>query len=270
MEIVAKALMPVQAKAQTDDEAEAWLSGKTARRMLAIPFGGPIPSPKSPRGVDLDGQWFSERTDLVGEYAALKATRDRLVDWHHSYAPIGGRGGDPAPTTVNMNGVAVGKAVLDERPDEDGLWADFWLDAGQKRLSLVRRLVERGAQLFASAQPVAPGKADPLTGEITYYPVLYMTVTTSPQNTLAVVTPKALLAELDSAELAVSPAIRDLLTELDALGAELPQRFRSDGGVAAVKAGGVSTDRIARGLATLLAPLEEVRDSLRGSDQPQS
>lgn len=265
-DVVAKSLMPVLAKAQTSDEAEAWLAGQTPRRMLAIPFGGPIPSPKSPRGVDLDGQWFSERTDLVGDYVALKATRDRLVDWHHSYAPIGGRGGDPAPTRVNMNGVAVGKAVLDEQPDDEGLWADFWLDAGQRRLSLVRRLVEKGAQLFASAQPVAPGKADPATGEITYYPLLYMTVTTSPQNTLAVVTPKALLAELDSAELSVSPAMRGLLAELDALGAELPQSFRS-GGDAAVKAGGVLSGLTA--LENALGTWESMRDDLRAGQHPE-
>lgn len=260
-----KALMPVHAKALAEDETEAWLAGRIARRMLAVPFGGPIPSDVAPKGVDLDGQWFSERTDLYGEYPALRQTNDRLVDWHHSYAPIGGKGGDPQ---VLMNGVALGKAVLDVEPAEEGRWADFWLDAGQKRVNLVRRLMERGAQLFGSAQPVAAGKADPATGEITYYPLLYMTVTTSPQNTLAVVTPKALLAELDSTEFSVSPAMRGLLAELDVLGTDLPRTYlpmEADRDAAA-KAGGVSTVRT--GLNTLLAPLEELRDFLRRGDQP--
>lgn len=252
-----KSLMPLHAEAMS----KAFLDGKEPWRVLAIPFGGPIPSPKSPRGVDLDGQWFSERTDIYGNYASLKATRERIVDWHHSLRPTNGRGGDPRGGL--MNGVTLGKAILDEQPDEAGWWADFWITAGEKKRALLDRLVERAASLYASAQPVVPGKADPDTGEILEYPMWAVTITTAPQNHLAVVTPKALLAELDFAEM--SPALRNLLGELDAMSAELPQRFRL-GGDAAVKAEGVSIGRI-RDLSTVLAPLKELRDSLR-REQP--
>lgn len=245
-----KALMPLTAAPLDVAERDAWLAGDIPRRMLAVPFGGPIPSPKSPRGVDLDGQWFSERTDLIGGYPALRKTRERIVDWHHSLAPLGGRGGDP---TGKMAGVTLGKAVLDDAPDEAGLWADFWLAKGRDRLALVKRLVERGAQLFASAQPVAAGKADRLTGEILEFPLLMVTVTTSPQNTLAVVTAKALLADLESSEVILSPALRGLLDELSTLGADLPVGLP---GLTAAKADG-------RSISTLLAPLEDLRDFLR-------
>lgn len=247
-----KSLMPLHAEALS----KAAIEGREPWRMLAIPFGGPIPSPHAPRGVDLDGQWFSERTDIYGPYASLKATRERVVDWHHSLKPQHGRGGDP---TGQMNGVALGKAILDEEPDEAGWWADFWITEGLKKRALLDRLVERAASLYASAQPVVAGKADPATGEILEYPMWAVTITTSPQNHLAVVSPKALLSAY-SAE--ISPALRTLLGELDALGAELPQSFPSGGDVA-VKAGSV-TSRIERQLSTLLAPLEELRDQARG------
>ena len=251
MDILAKAAMPLAAAQLDETETDAWLAGKIARRMLAIPFGGPIASPHSPRGVDLDGQWFSERTDLYAGFPKLRETRDRVVDWHHSLAPLGGRGGDPLG---RMNGVSLGKAVLDEDDSEDGRWADFWIRKGMEGISLVRRLAERATQLFASGQPAAPGKADPLTGEITEFPLLMVTVTTSPQNTLAVVTPKALLDGLDLSEIPVSKALRSLLAELDAFRAELPS------GLAAVAQPG--SVAVKAGLVSILEPLESVRDSL--------
>lgn len=232
-----KALMPVQAKALLPDEIDAFFSGKVPWRVLAVPFGGPIPAPNAPLGVDLDNQWFSERTDIFGGYAPLKATMERLVDWHHSYQPTG-RGGDP---TGVMNGVVLGKAILDREPDEHGWWADFWARQGEAKLAKVKALVQRGVQLFGSGQPthVDDTIVDVQTGEIMRFPLLRETISTSPQNHYAVVRPKAVLDDLESAEIAVSPAMRDLLTELDALGAEFPTRLRGHAGETAAKAGGV-------------------------------
>lgn len=260
-----KSLMPLTATAPS----KAFFDGAEPWRILALPFGGPIPSPKSPRGVDLDGQYFSENTDIYGHYAALKAAPDRLVDWHHSLKPEGGRGGDPMGV---MNGVTLGKAVLDRTPDEAGYWVDFWARAGERRMDLVRQLVERGTQLFASAQPTstADTAVSKATGEILRYPFLLLTITTAPQNTLAVVRPKALLAGLDSAEEAVSPALKALLTELDALGAELPQSHLSDGAgrEADVKAGGVFT--ALQEAQAQLGEWESLRDLLRSSQAETS
>ena len=51
-------------------------------RLLAIPFGGPIPHPAFPRGVDLDGETFTERTDIKAAWQVVEKMREKgyLVD----------------------------------------------------------------------------------------------------------------------------------------------------------------------------------------------
>lgn len=199
----------IKAEPMDGTRLDRWLSGSIARRILVVPFGGPIPSAKAPRGVDLDGEFFSERTDLYGGYPALLATRRRLVDWHHDNDPAG-----------RMKGAILGQIVMDEKAEDDGVWADFWADAGERRLALVKRLEERGAALYGSSQAAAKA-ADPETGEITYWPLIRHTITTSPQNTLAVVPPlKAVLEHPDLYEQPAS-ALRALLVGLDELKPEL-------------------------------------------------
>src|SRR5512143_1223700 len=39
-----------------------------AFRLLAFPFGGPLPSDVFPRGVDLDRETFTERTDIKRDW----------------------------------------------------------------------------------------------------------------------------------------------------------------------------------------------------------
>lgn len=252
-----KSLMPLTTQAPP----KAFFDGTEPWRILAIPFGGPIPSPKSPRGVDLDGQWFSENTDIVGHYAVLKAERERLVDWHHSLKPEGGRGGDPMGV---MNGVALGKAVLDPEPDESGWWVDFWAKAGERRLGLVRQLVERGTQLFASAQPtsVDDTAVSKATGEILRYPFLLLTITTTPQNTLAVVRPKAVLDDAIEQGISIPDGYRALMADLPDFRSELPQSFPVGGDVAA-KADGLFTahqEALNRHLDTVAAAVEARKD----------
>ncbi len=209
-----KAWMPL--KAGPLDDAEAFWAGRIPRPLLAIPFGGPIPSPKSAKGVDLDGEWFSERTDIFGPHKALRATKERLVDWHHSFMPPGPAFGDP---TGKMRGVILGKAVLRDEPDEDGWWVDFWVRAGERRVELVRRVAER-ATLFGSSQPMGQtAKAD--TGEITLWPFALETLSTAPQNTASVMSAKALLDDADEAGIAISDQMRSLLAEMHYLGSSL-------------------------------------------------
>lgn len=187
-----KALMPLKAKAQEDDERQAWFAGRIPRRLLAIPFGGPIPSAKSSRGVDLDGEFFTERTDIFGPYPELRKNRERLTDFHHSAKPPGNGYGDP---TGMMRGTFIGKSILDPNPEEDGWWVDFWFAAGEKRVGLIAKLAERGAQLFGSSQPLG-GVAKAANGEITVWPYWLQTISPSPQNTYSVIRPKAALDAL--------------------------------------------------------------------------
>jgi len=210
-----KALIPVKAQPMEDDELTAWFEGRTPRRLLAIPFGGPIPSADG-KGRDLDGEYFDERTDIYGSIAGLRKTRERLVDWHH-------RGDDL------MRAHTLGKSVLDPDPEEDGWWADVWLKHGEKRIALIKRLVERGAQLFGSSE-AAYKKADP-DGHITEWPMVLQTLTTSPQNTFSVLRPsKAMLDDIEP----VDPALRKVLLDLGALGSDLTPTLR---GEVAAKAG---------------------------------
>jgi hypothetical protein len=174
-------------------------------RILAFPFGGPIPSPRSPRGVDVDGEWFSERTDIKPEWFPF-----RLVDWHHR------------ADAQLMKGTIIGKAVLDEEPDDEGWWVDVWLKHGEKRLGLIRKLVERGGLLYGSAQAV-PGmatKAD--TGEILTFPYMRQAISTSPQNTYSVLRPfKATLDDFAAEDAAPTAAFFDDLARfLDDLGSD--------------------------------------------------
>src|SRR6185369_12323975 len=101
-------------------------------RLLAIPFGGPIPKKGTPRGVDLDGEWFSERTDIKADWLPW-----RPVDWHH--------GGDET-----MARTVIGKADH-LTMDEDGWWVEVWLKHGERRLELIRRLAEQAAQTGKAA-----------------------------------------------------------------------------------------------------------------------
>ncbi len=162
-----------------------------AFRLLAFPFGGPIPLRGAPRGADLDGQWFSETTDIKANWLPY-----RVVDWHH--------GGDET-----LGRTVIGKAKLDPEPEEDGHWVTVWLERGQRRLDLIRRLAERGAQIFGSSESIAgtgqlkalDGTVRPwapnVPGEITVWPYWRQTLSTSPQNTHSVLRPlKAALTDL--------------------------------------------------------------------------
>jgi hypothetical protein len=191
---VGKALVPVKATVIDDDHF----------RLLAIPFGGPIPKAGAPRGVDLDGEWFSEQTDIKADWFPF-----RLVDWHHRRDAL-------------MGDTIIGKATLDDEPEEDGWWVDVWLKHGEKRLSLVRRLAERGAKLFGSSEAMPSLVQKAQTGEILVWPYMRQTLSTSPQNTYSVLRPlKATLDDLAAEDAVPTAAFFDDLTRfMDNLGSD--------------------------------------------------
>lgn len=234
-----KALLPVKAQLMDTDELTAWLEGRIPRRVLSIPFGGPIPSAKSSIGVDYEGEWFSERTDIYGPYSELRKTRERIVDWHHSLRPPSRLQGDP---TGVMNGRVLGKSILDDEPESDGWWSDFWLKQGEKRLSKIAELVKRGAQLFGSSQPL-PGVEREESGEITVWPHWLQTLSTSPVNTFSIVKPKALLEEYTEP---LSAELRHVLASLGNLSVDLGPTF--DVGEDPAKSGRVDIARFERAL----------------------
>lgn len=177
---------PMKAEQLTTRQLDLWLQGKRSRSILVVPYTGPLPGGKA--GLDLDGEYFDAETDLVGPFPALARTRERLVDWHHDMDPTG-----------MMKGAIIGRIHLDAKPSDDGLWADFWANAGESRRALLARLESQGVPLYGSSQ--SAGKAYVKTGpdgHIEVWPLVRHTITTSPQNTHAVV--PALKALLDGGQ----------------------------------------------------------------------
>ena len=147
-------------------------------RLLAIPFGGPI------KGKDLDGEYFTRRTDIKPDWF-----RERPVLWHHGQDAL-------------MGDTVFGKAVLDPEPEEDGWWVDVWFDHGVKRSNLIKRLAEK-APIYGSSGTIGYLKKAAPTGELLVWPYIEQTLSTSPQNTFSVMKPaKAMLDDYIEANLA--------------------------------------------------------------------
>ena len=203
-----KATGELKAEPMNTSQLDRWLGGKIPRRILVLPFGGPIPKAGAPRGTDLDGEWFDETTDLVDGHKALMDSRERIVDWHHRQDPTG-----------LMKGAILGHVLMDNEPEDEGVWADFWANAGEKRRDLIARLERGGVPLYGSSE-AAYKKASP-AGHIEVWPLIRHTITTSPQNTYAVLPPlKAFLTAPNIDELPAE-ALKALLVGLDASTTEL-------------------------------------------------
>lgn len=234
----------MKAEPMTSAQLDRWLNGEIPRRHLALPFGGPLRSKYYAKGMDLDGEFFHEGTDFYGPYSWLRDSRERLVDWHH--VTFGDRT-DPAGL---MKGAILGRIVLDDEPSEAevdgktyaGIWADLWANAGEKRRELVAMLERRAVPIYGSSQPVQKAvQIDGKTGSIDVWPVRFHTITTSPQNTNAVLPPmKAMLDDPYLATLSVG-ALRAFLTGSDDLTSDLLPIAPSDerAGEAVAKSGRV-------------------------------
>ena len=203
----------LKAEPMTTGQLDRWLKGRIPRRILMVPFGGPLPGGKA--GLDLDGEFFDGDTDLYGPFPALRRTRERLVDWHHDNDPTG-----------RMKGAILGHVVFDADAEDDGVWADFWANAGEERRNLIARLERGGVPLYGSSQAVrgAVRKAD--DGHIEVWPLVRHTITTSPQNIYAVVPPlKALLTADLPIEEAGAAAVRAAFLGLGKARLTLPSTF---------------------------------------------
>ncbi len=254
----------LKAEAFTSKQYDRWMNGEIGRRILPVPFWGPIPDPKGlVKGYDLDAEFFDGTTDLFGPFPGLRASRWREIDWHHDDSGVPSkRVGGPA----SMKGVLIGEMEMDADPEEDGLWADWWIKRGQARRDLVARRVaeieRRGEPLYNSTQAVFKRKAD--NGHIDVWPLYRNTVTTAPQNTLAVIPPlKGLLDEITTSDLS-SEALSALLVGLDALRTDLAETSAGqdpDTGDPLAKAGRVLSTSNEREIRSRLVGLREAIDA---------
>ncbi len=217
-----KAWTDMKAAPLTSKQLDAWLSGETSRRILVIPFGGPLPGGKA--GLDIDGEYFDADSDIYGNFPQLRASRDRLVDWHHDDhgVPQGQQW---------MKGGILGRIIMDEEPSEvayegdvyEGIAADFWAKAGEQRLRLIKALQNRGTPIFGSSQAVPWAVQKAADGHIDVWPVYRHTISTSPQNTHAVVPAlKALLtADLPFDEVSLAALKAALVGLEDSIASDL-------------------------------------------------
>ena len=198
---------PMKAEPLDTAQLDLWLEGKRARRVLVVPFTGPLPGGKA--GLDLDGEYFDETTDLVGPFETLRRTRERVVDWHHEQDPTG-----------VMKGAILGRIVMDGQPEGDGLWADFWANAGEQRRTLIARLEQQGIPLYGSSEAIPSAVRKAADGHIEVWPLIRHTITTSPQNTHAVV--PALKALLDAAPSLEALTVDAVLASIAGEGTDSP------------------------------------------------
>lgn len=193
----------LKAEPLSTEQLDRWLKGERPRRILVVPYTGPLPGGKA--GLDLDGEYFDADTDLYGDYPTLRETRHRLVDWHHEQDPTG-----------VMKGAILGRIELPDAPEADGVWADFWANAGEKRRNLMAQLEAKGVPLYGSSQAVTSGVRKASDGRIERWPLIRHTITTSPQNTHAVVPAlKGLLAIAGTSYDAVSASALKAATLAD-------------------------------------------------------
>ena len=279
----------LKAEPMETSKLDRWLAGKIPRRILVAPYFGPADPtkfgwPDDGKGRDVDGEYFHPEddlgpaTDFYGAYPSLRASRDRLVDWHHTTFMANAR---KDPVNGKMKGAILGHIVLDEDVEDDGLWADFWANAGEARRRLVAQLEKRGAALFGSSQPVQGAVAKGDFGRIDVWPIRYHTITTSPQNTAALVPAlKAALASDDLDEIpadAVKAFLTGLEPETDDLLSTSPDlaAMASDlVGETAVKAGRVlaksKEERLRAVLDEALAAIVAELDAIVARDAPPS
>jgi hypothetical protein len=207
-------------------------------RLLAIPFGGPL------KGRDLDGEFFTRRTDIKPDWF-----KERPVLWHHGQDSY-------------MGDTVIGKAT-DLTLEDDGWWVDVWINHGEKRAELVKRLAGK-ASLYGSSGTISYLRKATKAGEITVWPYIEQTLTTSPQNQFSVAKPaKALIDDYASAFIPLHGPVKAFLEsvhDLDNLGADLP--LTSAQGDVAAKAGRVLSSRNEKALREALSIFHSILEEM--------
>jgi hypothetical protein len=166
-------------------------------RVLAIPFGGPF------EGKDLDGEYFSARTDIKADWF----DRRPLV-WHHNLD--GTMKADPV----------MGTADDTEKADE-GWWSTIWLDRSHQYWAQVDQLLRSGKVYGSSGSLPSFVKTDRKTGEILVWPYIEQTLTPTPANPYSRIVAAKAIRHFDEANLILPPSVRGLLTDLDSQPADL-------------------------------------------------
>ena len=174
----------------------------TKWRVLAIPFGGPK------AGKDTDEEFFSPRTDIKADWFDKRPTI-----WHHNL-----------DKTMKADSEIGTEDDLEQ--EDDGWWATVWLNRAHDYWSRIDKWLRDGKIYGSSGTLPHFREVDRKTGEILVWPHIEQTLTLTPANPYARVSPAKALAHFKSAGIAVDDEIRRLLNESDRpsdLGPDLPQ-----------------------------------------------
>lgn len=191
--------------------------GAAKWRVLAIPFGGPFKGNK-----DLDGEFFSERTDIKARWFA-----ERPVIFHH--------GGD-----ATLKDAELGTQELDDEAAKDGWWSTVWLDRSGRYWEQVNALLSAGKMFGSSGALGHLVRKDHKSGEILVWPHIEQTLTPTPANPFARVTPAKALASFSTAGIDLDDRVKAILADVADLRSDLPDGGEakadlSDGGDDAAK-----------------------------------
>ena len=214
--------------------------GSARWRVLAIPFGGPD------KGKDLDGEYFSERTDIKASWF-----RERPVLWHH--------GMDETMKTDDADETdAIGtEGELEKK--KDGWWAEMWLDRSHRYWQQVTAMLAAG-KVFGSSGALGHVVRKARDGEILVWPHIEQTLTPTPANPFARVVPVKALNDFTSAGITVDAEMAPLFAEPDSSTADLPADLPTGGDAAAIqRLADPNRDRAVRELALLVPRLEQLK-----------
>lgn len=182
--------------------------GSNRWKVLAIPFGGEFKGNK-----DSDGEFFSLKTDVYGPYKGI--LNERPVAFHH--------GSDP-----QLDGDSIGIQDELELDQKLGWWGRLWLDRSHRYHAEVDALLRAGKMYGSSGSMPQFVRKDKRTGEILVWPHLEQTLTLTPANRRAIITPAKALADFESAGIATK-SLSALLSDLEGPTADLPSDLSDDG-----------------------------------------
>lgn len=139
-------------KALIDDEGavSGWLA----------PFGGPF------NGKDLDGEFFSAKTDFS-------------LDYYPTIPVLFGHGHDP-----DVGAAKVGEITIKEIRDQ-GVWVEGHLDRQSAYYDAIRELAGKGDMYWSSGALAHLVKRTAKSGEIKQWPIAEATLTLTPANPMA-------------------------------------------------------------------------------------
>jgi hypothetical protein len=153
-------------------------------RVLAIPFAGPF------KGKDLDGEYFSPRTDVRPDWFP-----ERPVVFHHAKDQV--LGDEDLGTEDDLK---LGK---------EGWWAKVWLDRSNRYWEQVNALLVRGKMYGSSGTMPHFVKKAP-DGEILVWPHIEQTLTPTPANPFSIVVAEKAVDHFTSAGIALPDGFADL------------------------------------------------------------